>query len=81
MTKHPTSPSSAAAPQGDGAPDFDDLITLRRSDLVTAIAAEMVDFYSGPYGPGAVRQTEARYIVHEGIDRALREAVPAKYTS
>ena len=34
--------------------------------------AEIVDLFSAPYGPTAIHENEARYVVLDGIARALR---------
>lgn len=52
----------------DGAPD---LITVSRSGLAKALAAEIVEHFSGPFVPTEIRENEALSIACDGIHRAL----------
>jgi hypothetical protein len=72
MTKQQTIGSPNAAPQGVGAPESDDLITIRPSDLLAGLVAEYQEYFDGFSGASLAQlEAEARWIALGGIERAL----------
>jgi len=70
---------SEAAPHGDGAPD--DLITIRRSDLVEAMVVEYLNFFGGLSSASLSQlEAEARWIAVGGIQCAVLQYLPSRLT-
>jgi len=66
-----------AAPDGDGAPDLNEILTLSRSVLMEGMVAELLDFFDWPRGR-ELSEFQARLIAAGGVRRAVAAYSTAK---